>query len=59
MYSLQPFWTSLMKDARRCGTKLSDSGDFLKHMKKAFIEIVDETAKESQKDQGHYEEVQR
>jgi hypothetical protein len=59
IYSLEPFWTNLMKDARRCGTVLLDSGDLLKHMRKEFIEIVDETAKESQKDQGHYEEVQR
>jgi hypothetical protein len=59
IYSLEPFWTNLMKDARQCGTILLDSGDLLKHMRKEFIEIVDETAKESQKDQGHYEEVQR
>ena len=59
IYSLEPFWTNLMKDARRCHTVLLDSGDLLKHMRKEFIGIVDETAKESEKDQGHYEEVQR
>ena len=39
IYSLQPFWTSLMKDARQCGTKLSDSGDLLKHMRKSSLRL--------------------
>jgi len=49
-----------MEAARQVyGAKIADAGDLLVMMRKEFIEIVDEIAKDSITDQGHYEEVQR
>jgi len=48
-----------MEAARQVyGAKIADAGDLLVMMRKEFIEIVDEIAKDSITDQGHYEEVQ-
>jgi hypothetical protein len=60
IYSLKPFWDSLMRDgsSHQYGL-ISDSGDLLRRMRQEFIDIVDETAAASKTNQGHYDNVQQ
>ena len=60
IYSLKPFWDSLMRDgsSHQYGL-ISDSGNLLRRMRQEFIDIVDETAAASKTNQGHYDNVQQ